>query len=219
LKSSALSIIIHISHIITTNRNKGVNLADIEDILFKLGNRSIFLTGFMGAGKTVVGFKLAEALDIPFYDLDHLIETREDSLVVDIFTSRGEGDFRDIENAVFDLMIREPAPNVISLGGGTLVDEVNRAKIRSKGILIGLKSSPEYLLTRLNESQIGSLLVMTGRPISDALFMDKIQLAVNELYDARKGIYDDVDFNVDSDGRNISDITEEILDNLESELF
>jgi shikimate kinase len=194
-------------------------LVGVEDILFKLGNRSIFLTGFMGAGKTVVGFKLAEALDIPFYDLDHLIESREDSLVVDIFTSRGEGDFRDIENAAFDLMICEPAPNVISLGGGTLVDEVNLAKIRSKGILIGLKSSPEYLLTRLNESQIGTLLVMTGRPISDALFMDKIQLAVNELYEARKDIYDDVDFNVDSDGRNISDITEEILDNLESELF
>lgn len=215
----ALSIIIHISLIITTNWNKGEDLVGVEDILFKLGNRSIFLTGFMGAGKTVVGFKLAEALDIPFYDLDHIIESREDSLVIDIFKSRGEGDFRDIENAAFDLMIREPAPNVISLGGGTLVDEVNRTKIRSKGILIGLKSSPGYLLTRLNESQIGTLLVMTGRPISDALFMDKINLAVNELYDARKDIYDDVDFTVDSDGRNISDITEEILDNLESKLF
>lgn len=194
-------------------------MVGVEDILYKLGNRSIFLTGFMGAGKTVVGFKLAEALDIPFFDLDQMIESREDSLVVDIFESRGEGDFRDMENAAFDLMIREPAPNVISLGGGTLIDEVNRAKIRSKGILIGLKTSPEYLLTRLNESQIGSLLIMTGRPISDALFMDRIHLAVDELYDARKDIYDDVDFTVDSDGRNISDITEEILDNLESKLF
>ncbi len=194
-------------------------MVGVEDILLRLGNRSIFLTGFMGAGKTTVGYQLAKTLNVPFYDVDNMIEQQEDSLVVDIFQKKGEHDFRDIENAAFEVLIQEPAPNVISFGGGTLIDEANRARIRPMGVLIGLKTSPEHLIARLNESQIGSLLVMTGRPLSDALFMDRILLAVEELYDARKDVYDDVDFSVNSDGREISDITEEILNNLEKELF
>lgn len=194
-------------------------MVGIEDILLRLGNRSIFLTGFMGAGKTTVGYQLAKILKIPFYDLDSIIEQQEDSLVIDIFKTKGQDDFRDLENAAFDLVIHEPVPNVISFGGGTLIDEAHRAQIRPMGILVGLKTTPEHLVSRLNESQIGSLLIMTGRPLSDALFMDRILLAVDELYDARKSMYDDVDFSVNSVGRTIDDITEEIMDNLEKELF
>ena len=189
------------------------------DILERLGKRSIFLTGFMGSGKTTIGFLLASRLGIPFYDLDHIIENQESLQIVDLIDLQGEDSFRTIESELLEMLLAEPTPNVISFGGGALVSEVNRTLVRSKGILISLKAKPEQLICRLSENQIGSLLIMAGKPISDALFVDKVLSAIVELYEIRKPVYDDVDFSVFSGSKSIELITEEIIDNLECELF
>ena len=194
-------------------------MVDTPDILERLGKRSIYLTGFMGSGKTTIGFVLANRLGIPFYDLDHIIENQECTQILDFIDKNGQNYFREIEIMALEKLLAEPTPNVISFGGGALLSEVNRSLVRSKGILISLTAEPEQLVCRLSESQIGSLLIMTGKPISDALFVDKVLLAIEELYEIRKPVYDDVDFSVTSGDKSIELITEEIIDNLECELF
>ncbi|HLA01249.1 MAG TPA: shikimate kinase, partial [Aestuariivirga sp.] len=67
---------------------------EIEDIREKLGNRPIVLVGLMGAGKSSIGRRLAEKLEIPFVDADHEIEVAADKTIPEIFTDHGEAYFR-----------------------------------------------------------------------------------------------------------------------------
>ncbi|MGH7474029.1 MAG: shikimate kinase, partial [Candidatus Methylomirabilales bacterium] len=62
--------------------------------------RNIVLTGMMGTGKTTVGRYLAERLEIPFYDLDELIEQESGLSIPAIFREQGEPVFRALERAV-----------------------------------------------------------------------------------------------------------------------
>mgnify|MGYP001382526170 CR=1 FL=1 len=57
----------------------------------------IFLTGYMGAGKTTLGKALARELHVPFIDLDWYIEERFHKAVGELFTERGEPGFRELE--------------------------------------------------------------------------------------------------------------------------
>ena len=54
---------------------------EIEDIREKLGNHSIVLVGLMGAGKSSIGRRLAEKLNVPFVDADHEIELAADKAI------------------------------------------------------------------------------------------------------------------------------------------
>jgi shikimate kinase/3-dehydroquinate synthase len=91
----------------------------------------IVLVGFMGAGKTTVGRMLAEALGTEFVDADAEIESRAGLAVSDIFSSRGEQEFRAMERAVVgDLLAR--GPGVIAVGGGALQDPTTRDALRAR---------------------------------------------------------------------------------------
>jgi shikimate kinase len=189
-------------------------LKDYNDIVADLGNRSIFLAGFMGTGKTTTGYKLAQTLRIPFYDLDITIEDNHNIVIHKYFLESGEDTFRELESLVLEKLLMEPRPNVIALGGGTLLSEVNRAKLRPAGIVIGLKAGAIHIARRLNESQLATLMNMTGRPISDAIFTDKVIEAAKDLIKQRESLYDDVDFSVHTGMKNVSGVVEEIIEKL-----
>jgi shikimate kinase / 3-dehydroquinate synthase len=81
----------------------------------------IVLIGFMGAGKTTVGERLARRLGIPFKDTDDIIARRTGATVAEIFASRGEPVFRELERDVtVEVLTGQDA--VVSLGGGALGD-------------------------------------------------------------------------------------------------
>lgn len=116
----------------------------------------IFLTGYMGSGKSVVGKILAEELDYSFIDLDDQIALIEEKSVPEIFNSRGELFFRKLETEVLKDVIEEPSSLVVSLGGGTpcygnnleLIKKVEEAKT------VYLKGSVGFLTNRLfNETE------------------------------------------------------------------
>jgi shikimate kinase len=184
-----------------------------------LGDSTIFLTGFMGAGKTTIGQSLAEILEMPFYDLDIMVEQEKGIMVVDIFMTEGEYAFRESEAKFLEALLSEPGPNVIALGGGTLANEANRAQIRNRGILIGLKAEPHQIIQRLNEGQLATLMMMTNRPIYDSLFMENIISAVDELYEKRKIFYEDLDITITSGGKTVEEVIEEILVILSNKLI
>ena len=106
----------------------------------------ILLTGFMGAGKTSVGRRLAANLGWPFLDLDEEIERLAGESVREIFEHVGEGRFREVEARVLAESMR-PDPVVVATGGGTLTFPRNLAAARSAGLVVWL--NPEFAtLTR-----------------------------------------------------------------------
>lgn len=117
----------------------------------------IFLIGFMGAGKTVVGEKLAKQLDWHWVDLDALVVQMAGLTINEIFMHYGEAHFRQLEKeALKSVATRENL--VISTGGGIVLDEANRAVLKFQGNSIYLKASLETLQKRLLGTQDRPLL-------------------------------------------------------------
>ena len=96
--------------------------------------RSIVLVGLMGAGKTSVGRRLAEALRAPFADADEEIVAAAGMSIPDIFALYGEPRFRDLERRVVARLLEQP-PMVLALGGGAFIDPATRARVAARGVL------------------------------------------------------------------------------------
>lgn len=111
-----------------------------------LQNKTIYLTGFMGAGKTTVGRCLAERCQVPFIDLDQCVESGEGRLISDIFAQEGEGRFRDLEVAYLTAC---EAPAVIALGGGAYIQTAVRALTAQRGLTIFLDLPFDVLYQRI----------------------------------------------------------------------
>src|SRR5215472_4970880 len=96
-----------------------------------LAHPIVVLTGFMGSGKTSTGEALAELLGWQFVDLDREIEMQEGLAIRELFTQRGEPEFRAIEHEVLcDCLKNCDSPTVVALGGGAIVQATNASLIR-----------------------------------------------------------------------------------------
>jgi shikimate kinase len=113
-----------------------------------LGDRSIVLVGMMGAGKSSIGRKLAQALEIPFVDADTEIETAAGMTIPEIFASQGEPYFRAGEARVISRLL-EGGPQVLATGGGAFMREETREAVRAKGISVWLKADYDVLARRI----------------------------------------------------------------------
>jgi shikimate kinase len=101
----------------------------------------VYLIGFMGSGKTSVGWRLAKKLGWKFIDLDEEIERAEGRPVADIFREDGETRFRQLERDFLKRLSSSSAAekSVIALGGGTFLDPENRALAETTGLTVWLK--------------------------------------------------------------------------------
>lgn len=122
----------------------------------------IFLTGAPTSGKTTLGRRLAERLGVPFVDLDAEIVAAAGCPIPDIFASRGEVAFRDIEAETLASVIRgRDSASVVALGGGALLRDSNRALCESAGTVFCLETPDAAELARRIGSEAGS------RPLGD----------------------------------------------------
>jgi shikimate kinase len=108
----------------------------------------IYLVGFMGAGKTTVGYSLGRRLGWRVEDIDERIEEREHSKIADIFTLRGEAYFRAAEREVL-LSLLPLRHAVVATGGGTFADAVNRADMNADGVSMWLDVPFPVVLDRV----------------------------------------------------------------------
>jgi shikimate kinase len=109
----------------------------------------IFLTGFMGAGKTTVGRCLATLLQLPFADLDREIEQRAGGATVrEIVEGQGEPWFRRLELEALQALL-EMGDTVIATGGGTLTSELGARLIREGGLSVWLNPSFATIVDRI----------------------------------------------------------------------
>lgn len=111
--------------------------------------RSVILIGFMGAGKSTVGVRLAETLNAAFVDTDQYIEQREQKSISRLFAQEGEAYFRQAETAALTALLKESRPLVISCGGGMPLREENRRLLKELGMVVYLKVRPETVMSRL----------------------------------------------------------------------
>jgi shikimate kinase len=144
----------------------------------------IYLTGFMGSGKSTVGRRLAERLGAPFVDLDLEIEQRAGMTVREIFESQGEPAFRRLEHETLRETLELPRA-VVATGGGTVTFENNLRLIRAEGLSVWLNPPFATIVER-----IGAL-GKRDRPH----FRDEVQALA--LYRERLPAYRRADLTVD----------------------
>lgn len=123
---------------------------DRHALVERLKGRSIVLVGLMGAGKSTVGRRLAQKLDLPFLDADHEIEAAAGMSIPDIFSIYGEDYFRDGERRVIARLLQE-GPLVLATGGGAFMSEETRARIAEAGISIWLRADLDVLMRRVRK--------------------------------------------------------------------
>ena len=146
--------------------------------LFLSGN--IFLTGFMGSGKSTAGKKLAKLLRLKFIDLDYYIEQREKLTVQSLFENFGEQAFRKIEQSCLIEILKSEKQAVIALGGGTICF-VN--KIKENGLLVFIDLPATALAQRLETSKV-------KRPLIKNIKGEELVTFVANKLTERKVFYD-----------------------------
>jgi shikimate kinase len=163
--------------------------------------RKVYLVGFMGAGKTSVGRKLARLIQADFFDLDREVERAERLAIPEIFERFGEARFRDLERQALKRTAAFPGPAVIALGGGAYVSPENRAIADAAGVTVWLKVSIENARARVKMD--------ASRP----LFQDREK--AEQLYRERLPFYSLAQLHVSADGTPDT-VVREIAAKLES---
>jgi len=161
----------------------------------------VFLVGFMGAGKTSAGRRLAERLGWRFLDLDDVVEARAGCTVREIFRQSGEARFRWQEAEALEsvLIAAGDEPLVLALGGGAFVQPANAAALRQTGCpSVFLDASPEELRRRCMAHG-------DTRP----LFQDAAQF--EQLYASRRDAYLAATERLDTTGLTFEQVTAALL--------
>ena len=141
---------------------------------------TVYLTGFMGTGKSVVGRALARRLRRAFVDLDAEIERAAGASVAEVFSRRGEAAFRRLERRALQKTARRGGL-VVALGGGALLDKRNAALVGRTGVLVKLSCSRRELVRRLRPAR-------ASRPLLSGGALDS---RVARLLAERKGAHGD----------------------------
>jgi shikimate kinase len=160
----------------------------------------IFLIGLPGCGKSTLGKQLADALYIPFIDLDQYIEKIEGAAVKDIFKSKGEAYFRLKESAALKHLSETEPKFVIATGGGAPVFHDNMKLMNEHGITIFLDVPAREIANRIQKTN------MEERPLLARLAPDELKDQIEFLRSQRIGFYNQSTHKVSGDSIRVQDI-------------
>ena len=164
---------------------------------------AVSLVGFMGAGKTTVGRALAARLGWRFEDLDDLIQAREGRSIEQVFQQQGESGFRELERRVISEKITaQSAPLVLALGGGAFIEEQVQNILRDAEIPAVFLDAPVAELFRRSEQP------EVVRPLRQ----DRERFC--QLYERRRPAYLKAQLRIETGGKAIAMVVEEIISGL-----
>lgn len=157
---------------------------------------TIYLIGFMGSGKSTIGYALAKRLSKTYIDTDELIEDTYQEKIADIFKVDGEDVFRNYE---INALKKASYYDVVSTGGGIVEREENFKTMKDTGTVVYLDTSFAEISHRLIND--------TGRPLWNNHLEEKLN-----LFNRRVSIYKKfTDYTVKTDNRSIEEIINEII--------
>ncbi|PEP59902.1 shikimate kinase [Bacillus pseudomycoides] len=159
--------------------------------------KSIYITGFMGAGKTTIGRMLSEQLHIPVVDTDQKIEEKQRKEIRDIFAKEGENVFRQYESEMLRSLLTSNV--IITTGGGIVERAENRQWMKENGTVVYLYCDPYVIAERLRED--------TTRP----LFQKENIEAFVEKFENRRAYYEEADIYIDTTNKSVEEIMGELL--------
>ena len=165
-----------------------------------LNAENVFLVGPMGSGKSAVGRQLAARLGLAFVDSDAEIEALTGVDIPYIFEKEGEAGFRARERDVLDALTARSGV-LVATGGGAVLDQDTRARLRSRGRVVYLRTSVNQQLARTRRSGHRPLL-RNPDPLG----------TLERLMQVRAPLYEETaDLVVETDSRKVNSVVEEIV--------
>lgn len=171
-----------------------------------LGGRSIVLVGIMGVGKSTIGKRLSQYLDIPFVDADKEIEKAAGMDIQDIFDQFGEEAFRSGEKKVIKRLMSE-GQKILATGGGAFMNEDIRVDVAESGVSVWLSADLDILMKRVQRR--------ANRPL---LRTEDPEATMVALLDERNPIYALSDIHIESRTVSRDVIAGEVVDLLAEKL-
>ena len=159
---------------------------------------SIFLIGFMGAGKSTIGLELSKKLSFNLVDTDKSIERSQGMKITEIFSRKGEDFFRELETNELKLLSNEHNL-IVSTGGGIILKDSNR-EILNNVFSIYLKADFDIIFERIKEDKTRPLL-LTDNPYETA----------KEIFESRYELYESFQNKINTDNKHPKDISDEIV--------
>ena len=173
-----------------------------RQIRMALDGRPIIIVGLMGSGKSTIGRKLAQVLDLDFVDSDSEIEKASQMTIADLFEVYGEPEFRALELRVVMRLI-DGGPQVISTGGGAFINEEIRKAVKENGVSVWLDADLDTLMDRVSRRDT--------RPL---LKNDDPRETMQRLMDQRYPVYAEADVRVRSREERKEVIVAEVIETL-----
>lgn len=143
----------------------------------------LILVGLPGAGKSTLGQRLAQQLQLPFVDLDREIERLTGRSIAEIFATEGEGAFRRLEREVTH-RLAEASSRVVSPGGGWITQPDVVGLLRPPSRIIHLKVSPATARARMGNEVAHRPLLMGGDPVGRLTRLERDRAAAYGTSDA-----------------------------------
>ncbi len=162
-------------------------------------NKNIALIGFMGSGKSMIARELGKRLKRDVVATDDLAEAKEGKTIHEIFKSKGEAYFRNLESEIIkEVSLRQGI--IIDCGGGAVLDLKNLQNLKVNGIVFYLEATPEVIYERIKNEKHRPLL-----KASDPLG------CIKELYQQRLPLYNQADYTIDANDASVEGPVVEIL--------
>jgi XRE family aerobic/anaerobic benzoate catabolism transcriptional regulator len=162
--------------------------------------RVVALLGLRGAGKTTIGKQFARRLHVRFVELDRQIEKAADMSLAELFSLYGEEYYRRLERETLAEVLAERRPMVLATGGGIVASPDTYALLKRSAVTVWLRASPEDHWNRV---------VSQGdrRPMADH---PQAMADLRTLLEARAQLYASADHTVDTSGRTVDAIVDEL---------
>ena len=161
-------------------------------------NKNLVLLGMMGSGKSSIGDLVSKKLDLPFVDIDNLIEENTGMSISAIFKNKGENYFRNVEEKI-TLKCLKKIRNVVSLGGGGFINDKIRNEIITNHLSFWLDWDESTLITRIKNNK--------KRPIAFKSTDQEIRALIKQ----RSKIYTNAHFKINCNKLTKTEIVKRII--------
>ena len=162
-------------------------------------NKNIVLIGMMGSGKSTIGYLLSKSIELKFEDIDNIIEKETGYKINDIFDTKGENYFRNIEEKI-SLKLLKSKKKIISLGGGGFLNKSIRKEVLSNHFSVWLNWKNSTLIKRISKSK--------KRPLAFRSSENDLKKIISQ----RSNIYSEADYKINCETLSKNMIVKQIIE-------